>query len=319
MLIGKGTEESPYLIGDANELGAIRWEPRAHYCLVSDVNLPGILWTSSVVPWFNGSLDGRGHVIRYLHMEEGAYLGLFGTLAPSSTVINLGLEEVFIQSEGDNIGGLAGINKEGTISKCYITGLVEANDSCVGGLVGVNEEGTISKSYSTGSVTGSIYIGGLVGWNNDGDVSISYAMGMVSGSSTVGGLVGNNDGSISNSYSTNTVNGEYLYIGGLVGDNSGSIMNSYSVSTVTGYEDVGGLIGNRWSPDVTNCFWECGPGADPLGTGCTPTADMQDIRTFLDAGWDIESEKFNGKETIWWMPEDNYPRFRWEIGYETSP
>ena len=42
------------------------------------------------------------------------------------------------------------------------------------------------------------------------------------------------------------------------------------------------------------------------------TADMQDINTFLDAGWDFVDETANGTEDIWFMPEDDYPSLKRE-------
>ena len=41
---------------------------------------------------------------------------------------------------------------------------------------------------------------------------------------------------------------------------------------------------------------------------------MQDIVSFLNAGWDFTGEIENGTEDIWWMPAgQNYPRLRWEL------
>ena len=77
------------------------------------------------------------------------------------------------------------------------------------------------------------------------------------GEYSVGGLVGrNNYGTINNSSSTGTITG-YDTVGGLVGDNHdyGAITNSYFTGTVTGYDDaVGGLVGIATYGTITNSY-----------------------------------------------------------------
>jgi hypothetical protein len=137
----------------------------------------------------------------------------------------------------------------------------------VGGLVGWNE-GAVSNSCSTGSVTGEDSIGGLVGSNGDyGAVRNSYSTGNVTGKEAVGGLVGiNGKGStVSNSYSTGSVTcagNVCLEVGGLVGTGSGIVSNSF------------------WDTETS------GQAASDGGTGKT-TAEMHDVATFSEAGWNI--------------------------------
>ncbi len=49
------------------------------------------------------------------------------------------------------------------------------------------------------------------------------------------------------------------------------------------------------------------------GTGLT-TAQMQDIATYLAAGWDFAGETANGVEDVWTMSDDGpgYPKLAWE-------
>ncbi len=98
---------------------------------------------------------------------------------------------------------MAGDNS-GPINGSYATGDVLGYNN-VGGLVGVSKVGTISASYANGNVSGSgVNIGGehisgtggLAGFNG-GTIIASYATGRVSSSSIyefVGGLVGSNSG-----------------------------------------------------------------------------------------------------------------------------
>ncbi|MBN2129951.1 MAG: hypothetical protein JW741_10660 [Sedimentisphaerales bacterium] len=112
------------------------------------------------------------------------------------------------------------------------------------------------------------------------------------------------------SYSRGAVDG-MSDVGGLVGKNTGvsSIDSSYSSGAVTGTSDVGGLVGRHqvWDPNddedrVNSSFWDMGASgqtASDRGIGKT-TAEMTDIQTFVDAGWDFE--------TVWTMTPGEYPR-----------
>jgi len=168
------------------------------------------------------------------------------------------------------------------------------------------------------------FVAGLVGYNL-GSVATSYSTGTVSGgsdvsgSSHVGGLVGyNNRGNIATSYSTCTVNGTGACVGGLVGSNSyGSITTSYSTGTVSGNEDVGGLVGyKKYGSSIVASFWDIrtsGQATSAGGTGLT-TAEMQDINTYLNAGWDLIGEIGNGTCDYWQISPGDYPRLRYDTG-----
>jgi len=209
------------------------------------------------IPYFAGEFDGNGHKISNLSFNSDFVytVGLFGYLAPGGKVTDLGVENVNIT--GDNlVGGLVGINYEGTVSNSYSTGSVAGYHYYLGGLVGWNG-GNVSNSYSTGSVTRagyvSCFVGGLAGWNK-GDISNSYSTGGVAGSMYVGGLVGRNEGGIViTSYSTSSVVGKEI-VGGLVGQNKGGIINnSSSIGSVTGDAFVGGLVGENLG-DVSSSY-----------------------------------------------------------------
>jgi hypothetical protein len=158
------------------------------------------------------------------------------------------------------VGGLAGQNIGGTITKSYATASVNGSVD-VGGLLGFNAGmGTVSNSYATGTVNGQSALGGLLGFaDGESTVSNSYATGAVgtvtSGASVLGGLVGYNfGGALTNSYATGRVSG-LGSVGGLVGSNSGipdggnpkagsaNVTGSYATGEVSGTYDVGGLVG----------------------------------------------------------------------------
>ena len=342
---GFGTIEEPYLIRDMRDLGTVRFEPLAHYRLEASVDLSGTTWSMAVVPWFGGSFDGNGHVIRSLHIQGDNYLGLFGELGSAAVISNLGLEAVDVNGTGSTVGGLVGRNW-GNITTSYSTGKVTGNgrvgglvginrssitmsssnatvsgEGIVGGLVGENLWGSIDTSYNTGMVSGNGHVGGLAGNNYEGSITASYNTGTVRGTDWIGGLVGGNRGSITTSYSTGEVSGNYS-VGGLAGRNDGDITASYSIGMVTGDEDVGGLVGRCYCGIKTSNFWDMetsGLSSSDGGIGKT-TAEMQTANTFLDAGWDFVDETENGTDDIWWILEgQEYPRLWWEIGGEASP
>ena len=284
-LLGSGTIDDPYLITNIDDLGIVWSRPDASYRLESDIDLTGTTWNSSVVPGFTGNFDGNGYLIRNLHIEGGGYLGLFGTCTSEASISNLGLEQVDVNGLGYFVGGLVGLNDEGDINSSTSAGSV-CGDGCVGGLVGLNDHGSLNASSSTGSVCGDRCVGGLVGMNDNGAIHSSYSTGSVSGDDDIGGLVG------------------YHYFG--------TITSSYSAGSVSGDNDIGGLVGYSYFGIITSSFWDIvnsGQTESDGGIGLS-TIPMQDIDTFLDAGWDFVDETANGTQDIWWMPVSDYPRLR---------
>jgi len=136
----------------------------------------------------------------------------------------------------------------------------------------------------------------------------------------VGGLVGENNCYITASCSTGAVvqQGDGIGdTGGLVGLNKGVIIMSYSTGTITGKRRVGGLVGtNGEGGNVTSSFWDIetsGQATSAEGTGLT-TAEMQDINTFKNAGWDLIGEIFNGTCDYWHISPSDYPSLCYHNG-----
>ena len=245
-----------------------------------------------------GAVSGGGYVgglIGYNYYEDLGYERVEYWIASSYSTGDV--------SGDTDVGGLIGGNT-GSIISCYSTGHVSGYEN-VGGLVGENDigsvgywgEGLISLSYSTGIVNGNIYTGGLVG-RNYGDILSCYSTGAISGADCVGGLVGWN-------------------IGGDFANINGSITSCYSIGIVSGTNNVGGLIGmgsHDWGL-ITSCFWDIetsGQDESDGGIGRT-TVEMQDVNTFVNAGWDFVDETANGTDDIWWIDNGlDYPHLWWE-------
>ncbi len=286
---GFGTCDNPYRIKDANELGSVWYRPWAHYCLGSDIDLNNINWSVATVPYFRGSFDGNDYTIHNLQIEGNGFLGLFGLVDINSIITNVALEAVDVQGIDMYIGGLVGRNF-GSISSSHCTGKIICGAGLyVGGLVGVNQiEGVLESSYSAVDISGhGEIVGGLLGLNG-GMVTSCYSTGNVTGNNTIGGLVGSGYRSV--------------------------IEFSYSTGQVDGVDDLGGLAGRYYASTINSSFWDTetsGLTNSATGTGLT-TAQMQDINTFQDAGWDFLDETDNGTDDIWWMPDSDYPRLWWE-------
>ena len=293
LLDGDGSQSNPYLISSAMELGAVyHYDSSAYYKLTADIELSGIQWSTAVIPLFDGHFDGDGYTIHNLTISGFEYLGMFGIIADSAEIFNIGLENVSITGSGDYLGGLCG-----------------------------SSSGTISSCYATGSVSGDYFLGGLCG-ENTGDITNSYAAGSVSGRSNsryLGSICGVNSGDITNCYAASSVSG-YDYLGGLCGGNFGDITNCYASGSVLGGIDsnyLGGLCGYQGGNNakISNCFWDTQTSGLTVGytqyssspdtttnvLGKT-TAQMQDINTFLAAGWDFTAESANGTDNLWHMP-----------------
>ena len=295
---------------------------------------------------FTGSLDGQGYEIRDLFIDrpDEDDVGLFSGLGQAGVIKNIGLTNATVIGQ-DRVGGLAGHNYVGNVSKSYSTGSV-IGDHMVGGLVGENVDGslshsysgsdvsaigggvgglagenyggTVSDSYSTGSVNGSDVVGGLLGLHYDSTVSNSYSIGSVKGTYIVGGLVGANGGVLSNSYATSNVTGD-ADIGGLVGHNfNGNVGNSYSTGNVTGVTYVGGLIGeNEGECIISNSYWNIETSGQVTSAGGMGknTTEMKDIATFSLTGWNIIAVALNETNPAYiWNIVNNvtYPFLGWQ-------
>jgi len=256
---GGGTENDPFLIGDAGELLAFNKFQAdyldKHFRLVNDIVFDEGVWDEHVwwpVGNFNGTFDGNGHIIRGLVVDQGAdVVGMFGTIGADGKVKNLHLEAVEVKG-GNYVGGIAGIVDGGQVAGSSAVGAVRGH-SFVGGLVGDNR-GTVTGSYFSGSVTGSSdSVGGLLG-RSSSKVTHSYSVGSVQGVNNVGGLVGEGQlmagYSLEHSYAAVSVKGNER-VGGLMGmgwPGGLHVTHSWASGDVQGVLDVGGLIGQIGIP-----------------------------------------------------------------------
>jgi hypothetical protein len=197
-------------VSDFKQLLAFGQDSSLKFRLKNDLDLA--IAPNFYIPYLAGEFDGNGHRISnlILNFDFVSQCGLFGYLVSGGKVTQVGVEDVSITS-ACAVGGLVGINYEGTVSNSYVTGNVTGY-SAVGGLIGWNA-GQVSNSYAHVSVPGYEFVGGLVG-GNFGIVSSSYSTGNVTGDSAVGGLTGMNTGIFDNSFWDIETSGQSTSAGG---------------------------------------------------------------------------------------------------------
>jgi hypothetical protein len=215
---GNGTAQDPYRLAAADDLITLGDNPEdydKHFVLMADIDLDpnrpeGRVFDRAVIaPYgeslrrgrqavmFAGVFDARGYRILNMTLTGGGYLGLFGCLAQSGVVLNVGLERIHVVGTDDRAGGLVASNG-GTIANSYSTGVLQG-PRYLGGLAG-ESRGAIANSYSAVALRGTEIVGGLVG-ENRGTIANSYSVGVVTAGHSAGGLLGQNyGGTVSNCF-----------------------------------------------------------------------------------------------------------------------
>jgi hypothetical protein len=182
---GEGTTQRPFLISSEADLARLAEIVNnrdlrgdylaAHYRLTRSLDLDVYPWNAgagwipignSVLNWFRGTFDGGGHVISNMTMNPvgfsaGMGLGLFGDVR-GGTIRNLGLENVSINSQGSDIGGVAGVLYDGgLIENVFVTGVIHTSRQGAGGIAGrLDSAGSIRNVWTTAEVYAS---GGIAG------------------------------------------------------------------------------------------------------------------------------------------------------------
>jgi len=302
--IGDGTINNPYQISTLENL----------YWLATNQNVWSSYFSQTVdidatatSSWIDGGWKPIGNTVMnfaghyngndfkitslYLNRNTANYCGLFGIVANSNGIQNLGIE------------------------KCDITG----NDF-VGGLIGYSINNTISNCYSSGTISGNNYTGGIIGYNGSAsNISNCYSNGQVTGKkSVIGGFIGcNSNNTVKNCYSKSSVTGIDT-IGGFIGKNITSTVNyCYSIGYISGNTILGGLIGCNSGITVLNSFWNTstsGMSTSAGGVGKT-TSLIKTLSTFTNQTWDFVDETTNGTFDYWAINTVNnngYPYLTWQ-------
>ncbi|MBQ7399032.1 MAG: InlB B-repeat-containing protein [Clostridia bacterium] len=191
-LSGAGTEESPYLIGTAEQLKFMANNvnsglgSRAHYKLTSDIDLGGAEWipigryneTSTYNISFCGVFDGDGHTVSNFKItnDDTVYVGFFGLVA-NGTIKNLNIDNAQInvsstRTQKTYVGALAGRivltapGEYASVTNCNVTG----------SSVSLSNNGTIYAGGISGSVISGDFTGAsiLIAFSNvECDINVS--------------------------------------------------------------------------------------------------------------------------------------------------
>ncbi len=225
ILLSAPEEENPVFICTAQELDSIRNNLKGRYVLANDIDLSDITsWTpigDERFP-FEGSLDGQGHIIKGLKVQQKTTgcAGLFGK-TENASIRRVILKEPTILASHAAYGGtgsLIGWQVGGLTEHCAaIGGSVYADvgyDSGIGGLVGINQAGMVQGCFASTWVQmatnnsfdkGENLAGGLVGMNS-GYITLCGFAGELDGSCLAAGISGFCDkGIITRCYSAGTI------------------------------------------------------------------------------------------------------------------
>lgn len=223
----------------------------------------------------------------------------------------------------NNVGGLIGYNYDTAVRSCSADAVVHGNEN-VGGLIGYIQESALGGCYSEGEVNGVRFVGGLIGqykplvYPARIDTAVEcFSYSTVNGTNYVGGLAGVSC-SLTDCFAAGAVNG-YSYVGGLMGIAlpGSSIANCYAAAPVTGTNYSGGFAGQNngtigssfWDMDASGLSTGVGGGSVTGVTGAS-TSDLQDIETFVPAGWDFDPN--DGNAATWELAVGSYPAFVWQ-------
>jgi hypothetical protein len=155
-LPGSGTSDDPYEIVTTVDLMAINdYDINAHYVLVADIDMSGMVWATAPILFFDGTFDGRGHTISNLNIKGSDYLGLFGKILTNGVVTNLTIQDAYIIGN-KRVGILAGVSL-GHITNCHVTGNV-TGVSNVGDLASSAKVKFISDCTSDVALSGNEYV-----------------------------------------------------------------------------------------------------------------------------------------------------------------
>ena len=256
---------------------------------VNDDSFGVIEWTPIGIDeahGYNGIFNGGGYNIAGLYTssssgDSGRNIGLFGYIN-TGTVTNTVVLDGRI-SGIENVGGIAGYLKSGSILNCAVDSEV-SGDKAVGGIVGNlgGSTASVSTSGMLGSIVGTNYsndksfltnVGGVVGISNKATVNkcFNYATISAPNARFVGGILGyNSAGTLTNSYSTAAQTSGNVMVGGLVGyNNNGTVKTCYVSSKVTGSSQVGVAFGNTVGANVSGIIFDGTYKTNLLTTGAT--------------------------------------------------
>ena len=285
---GKSTEDSPYLIPNADKFKALQAQVNdkgfnykgKYFAITGTIDLGNESWTpiGNGKASFAGSIEGNGNTITGLYVTEETRAGLFEILGVDGTstyIRNLTICGQVTVDHG-HAGGLTAVMGHGTITLEKITTDVTVRVEnlnyyasplgSAGGLIGYNVANAgatynvvkVIKCINKGSIYG-VTAGGIAGANNSSNAANQYTLEDCTNEGTVTGL---------------------LYAGGILGgstnstatrcENSGTVKATETTGT-RGY--AGGICATnlRWAERCVNTGNVSGKYAGGIAYGLSST------------------------------------------------
>lgn len=285
--------------------------------LEQNIDLEGISFKG--IPTFGGTLEGKGHTISGLQIEEvGSYRGLFRYVQKDAVIRGLRVKgEVSPSGSRSVVGGLVGSN-EGLIENCVFYGEVSGADY-VGGIAGRNEvTGILENCRVEGEINGNHFVGGMAGENvgvirdctnkaqinttvQQNQVELSdITIGTLTGTEAVntvtdmGGIAGISSGVIRDCRNRGAVGYQHMgyNIGGIVGNQTGLVVDCKNDGRILGRKEVGGIVG-QLEPSATLKYEE-----DTLQILDVQLATMDKLVDKTSSGIQSSSNKLSSQASV---------------------
>lgn len=280
-------------------------DPNTDYVLKNDIDLTGVSFGEGVIDSYYGTLDGQGHVIYGLTIDQSnsGEIGFMRHLR-GGTIKNLGIEGAKIVGNA-NVGALAGQSHGGIIENCYIANSNIAGRDHVGSLVGQME-----GSDGTGSQIRNCYSAAIV-------YSREFQAGGIVGTSTAGA------GTISNCYFSGSMKVVHQRIGGILGlqdsDDMLTIENCANLAVKLDCPDIYRIASVRADHSTLTNNYALRTLPTPNGVDAEKGIDILASRAkekafyTTDLGW-----SFEGDDAAWQWVEGIYPMLAWQKADETA-
>ncbi|TVQ90229.1 MAG: hypothetical protein EA397_12775 [Deltaproteobacteria bacterium] len=264
---GSGTTSSPYVIQSVEAFDAIRDAEHCRFRLGEDVDLDGFTWTQ--IEEFSGSLDGNGHTIRNLTLDEASSTdGTALFLNLSGTVENLTFSGFDVRASRyasmlarNVLGGAVIRNLYGDE-----TNVVFSNRNAVAFAQLIEPEALAEHLVYDGAIEQaglSSQTAGLFSFIDGHVRQVAFrgtihieANGPGSSHNTIGGIAVflRDGGLLEEAAFTGTISGHGTRVGGLIGrvnDGAATIRDCYVDATIDGHSRTHGVAGDRQSGAIT--------------------------------------------------------------------
>ena len=277
---GQGTESSPYLIENAQQLayiaemvnGGVTHYDNTYFKLTTNVYVDSLtVWQPiglNETYYFSGHFDGDNHTITLYLTTTLQYVGIFG-YAKNGSFQNLTSAGQVTNTFALSIsctGGICGISTSSPFANCNNSINIISSTTYCGGICGSVADSNITNCNNSGDISSNTYCGGICGRPYRCVISNCLNTGNVSSYNNSGGICGSNGVSvtITNCHNTGDIsststNSNSSFSGGICGkagpsnsishcSNTGNI---FSTSNSTSYS--GGICGGS-SGIISYCY-----------------------------------------------------------------